>query len=66
MLNPEAVDYNQGKIKMTFTQEDGQTALVIYLAEEDAWKLHQMIQDRCNMAARARRTYVDERFDPKF
>lgn len=66
MLNPEGVDYNKGKVKITFSDDDGESVIKIYLAEDDAWKLHQMIQDRCNMPAQRRRTSSDENFDPKF
>lgn len=66
MLNPESVDYSRGKIKLTFTDENADSMVKIYLTEEDAWKLHQMIQDRCNMPARRTRTEADEKFDPMF
>lgn len=66
MLNPESVDYNSGKVKLTFTDEEGNEAIRVYLDEHNAWKLHQMIQDKCNMPARNRRTYQDEQFDRNF
>lgn len=66
MLNPESCDYNRGIIKLLFTDENAKPATVIYLTEEAAWRLHEMIQNSCNMKAREKRSKKQEQFDPSF
>ena len=51
MLNPECVDYSQGKIKIVFTDEAVDQALTIYLTQEDAFRLHEMLLHKTNMGS---------------
>lgn len=66
MLNPESVDYNNGKVKLLFTDENADEAIKIYLTEGDAWRLHGIIQRQCNMLAKQKRTSLDDKFDITF
>lgn len=66
MLNPEFCDYNAGRIKLGFTDDDANHVLTVYLSEDDAWKLHEMIMRKCNMKAKENRTNADETPDYHF
>lgn len=66
MLNPESVDYNRGKVKLTFTDDAVDNAVIIYLNENDAWRLAQSIIGQCNMEAKKKRSITQEQFDKTF
>lgn len=66
MLNPESVDYNAGKVRLLFTDENGDQLIKIYLDEMDAWRLHQMIQHACNMISKKDRPVDSEKYDHNF
>lgn len=55
MLNPECVDYSRGKIKIVFTDDAVDHALTIYLTEEDAFRLHEMLLNKTNWKAKEER-----------
>jgi hypothetical protein len=55
MLNPECVDYSQGKIKIVFTDDAVDHALTVYLTEDDAFRLAQMLINKTNWPARKAR-----------
>jgi hypothetical protein len=55
MLNPECVDYSRGKIKIVFTDDAVDHALTVYLTEDDAFRLGQMLIDKTNYPAREKR-----------
>lgn len=48
-LNPESVDINQSRVKIEFTDSEGDKVLCIYLSEKDAWELHNMLNYKLNM-----------------
>lgn len=66
MLNPESVDYNRGRVCLLFTDENAESNVKIYLSEDDAWRLHQMIQDTCNWKAKEKRSSSNEKYDATF
>ena len=66
MLNVEFCDYNAGKIKIGFTDDNADHCLTVYLNESDAWKLHEMIVSKCNMKAKENRSSSEKEYDPKF
>ena len=66
MLNPECVDYNRGKIKVVFTDDAVDHALTIYLTEEDAFRLANMLLNKTNYLAKNERSPKDEEYDCRF
>ncbi len=63
-LNPESVDVNQHKVRLTFADADGDKVLVIYMNENQAWQLSKMIQGRLNMTVK--RPIHEKEFDIHF
>lgn len=60
MLNPECVDYSRGKVKIVFTDDAVDHALTIYLTEDDAFRLGQMLINQTNMPARENRRLLPD------
>lgn len=55
MLNPECVDYSQGKVKIVFTDDNVDVCVTVYLTVDDAFRLSQMLLDKTNLPAREKR-----------
>lgn len=66
MLNPECVDYSQGKVKIVFTDDNVDKCLTIYLTEEDGFRLAQMLIDKTNYPAKLQRAGKPDKYDIYF
>lgn len=60
MLNPECVDYSRGKVKVVFTDDAVDHAITIYLDEDDAFRLGEMLINKTNMKAREERRLLPD------
>lgn len=51
MLNPESVDINPSKtneVRILFTDDEGDEAVIIAVGKTEAWRLHKMLQETLN------------------
>jgi hypothetical protein len=66
MLNPECVDYSRGKVKIVFTDDAVDHALTVYLSEDDAFRLGEMLIDKTNWPAKKARAGLPDLYDRTF
>lgn len=66
MLNPEFCEYNSGKVKVGFTDDNADHCLTLYLSEKDAQDMAEMIISTIGNSKHKDGSKKREQFDANF